>query len=309
MGTPEFAVPTLQLLLERDDIEIVAVITATDKPGGRGRNQLLESAVKKVARQHNLVVIQPKNLKATEFVERYHNLEADLAVVVAFRMLPEVIWSAPKHGTINLHASLLPAYRGAAPINWAIINGEKETGLTTFKIAKEIDTGGIIFQSRMRIKEEDTAGTLHDRMMYEGAHLVSKTVDAIKEGTVQYIAQDDDRATKAPKIFTEDCQIDPSNQVRQIYDFVRGLSPYPGAWIIIDHSTVKIYKCEYNLIDHHYQMGSLISDNKNFLKLYGKDGYLKINELQMQGKKRMDIKSFLNGFDVARSQDVDLEIG
>lgn len=309
MGTPEFAVPTLQLLLDRDDIEIVAVITATDKPGGRGRNQLLESAVKKVARQYNLLVMQPKNLKATDFVDHYQSLEADLAVVVAFRMLPEVIWSAPKHGTINLHASLLPAYRGAAPINWAIINGEKETGLTTFKIAKEIDTGGIIFQSKMLILEEDTAGTLHDRMMFEGAHLVSKTVDAIKEGKVRYIAQDDNKATKAPKIFTEDCQIDPSNQVRKIYDFVRGLSPYPGAWIIIDNATVKIYKCQYNLTDHHYQAGTLISDNKNYLKLYGKDGYLKIIELQMQGKKRMDTKSFLNGFDVARSQDVDLEIG
>lgn len=308
MGTPDFAVPTLQMLLRMENIQIVAVITATDKAGGRGRKQVIESAVKKEAMNHGLTILQPTNLKAPDFVDQYHRLNADLAVVVAFRMLPEVIWSAPKHGTINLHASLLPAYRGAAPINWAIINGEKRTGLTTFKIAKEIDTGGIIDQTELEITEEDTAGTLHDRMMNEGARLVQKSVVAILSGSVSYRPQDDSKATQAPKIYTEDCEIRPDREVRRIYDFVRGLSPHPGAWITIDGATVKIFQCRYRHQHHGNDPGVKLSDGKHYLRIYGLDGYIEILELQMEGKKKMDIKSFLNGFDPAKSNEIQLEI-
>lgn len=309
MGTPEFAVPTLLMLLEEENVELTAVITSPDKPGGRGRKNMLQSAVKKTALAKGLTVLQPRNLKDPDFVEMYRNLNIDLAVVVAFRMLPEVIWSAPKLGTINLHGSLLPAYRGAAPINWAIINGEKETGLTTFLIAKEIDTGGIIYQVRIPIEEYDNAGTLHDKMMLVGANLVRRTVRDMLAGQVTYVLQDDSKATKAPKIYTEDCQLDPNQPVKDLFNFVRGLSPYPTAWIKLGGVNIKLFVVKYQEVISEHSPGTLISDGKSYLRVYGKDGYLSIEELQMEGKKRMDIKSFLNGFDVRKLGDIILEIG
>jgi methionyl-tRNA formyltransferase len=308
MGTPDFAVPTLEALLRQENLEVVAVVTAVDKVGGRGRNQVIESAVKKTAIKHHLTILQPPKLKAPDFIEAFQSLNPDVAVVVAFRMLPEVIWSIPKFGTINLHASLLPSYRGAAPINWAIINGEEETGLTTFLIAKEIDTGGIIFQERVPIDRQDDAGSLHDKLMALGAPLVIKTVNALLSGEAILKPQDDSMATKAPKIFTEDCEIRLDLKAAEMYNFVRGLSPFPGAWLEIDELTVKIYKTSYQEVSHDITPGTLISDGKKELKIATRDGYIHILELQMQGKKRMDVRSFLNGYDVTKSNQIILKI-
>ncbi len=308
MGTPQFAVPTLQALLAEDNLEIVAVVTSPDRRGGRGQKQTIRSAVKQAALEAHLKLLQPVNLKAADFVEAYRDLKPDLAVVVAFRMLPEVIWSAPVFGTINLHASLLPAYRGAAPINWAIISGEKETGLTTFIIARDIDTGGIIFQEKVPISPDDTAGSLHDKLMLLGAPLVVRTVQAILAGKATIKEQDDSLATKAPKIFNADCQINPEGKVREICNFIRGLSPYPGAWLKIDGQVVKIFKCSYRETQTDTTPGSMITDGKKQLLLYGSDGYLAIEELQMEGKKKLDVRSFLNGYDINQSRDISLKI-
>ncbi|MCB0689945.1 MAG: methionyl-tRNA formyltransferase, partial [Saprospiraceae bacterium] len=253
-------------------------------------------------------VLQPINLKNEDFIRTYRELDADLAVVVAFRMLPEVIWSAPRLGTINLHASLLPAYRGAAPINWAIINGEKKTGLTTFLIAKEIDTGGVIYQKEIYIDENETAGSLHDRMMDIGAELVVDTVHTMLSEQAKYLEQDDSKATKAPKIFTEDCEIQKEWPARKIYNFIRGLSPFPGAWIQIGSDVVKIVWSTYNQTPLPYNSGTILSDGKSYLRLCTVDGYVDFEELQMPGKKRMNIKAFLNGFDINRWENDVLQI-
>lgn len=306
MGTPQFAVPSLQALLRESNLDVVAVVTAPDKPGGRGRKQLIQSEVKLFAQAAHLNILQPTNLKSVDFVRTYHNLKPDLAVVVAFRMLPEIIWSSPHYGTINLHASLLPSYRGAAPINWAIMNGEAETGLTTFMIVGPIDTGGIIFQERIPISDSDNAGTLHDKMMHLGASLVVKTVQNILSGEVIFIPQDDRLATSAPKIFKEDCLINPQKNVKDIFNFIRGLSPHPGAWIKIDNLVVKIFKSSYGKPNPLLTAGTLISDGRSELLLYGMDGSLKIEELQLEGKKRMDVRSFLNGYDLTNSNDIHL---
>ncbi|MBK8506331.1 MAG: methionyl-tRNA formyltransferase [Saprospiraceae bacterium] len=308
MGTPDFSVPTLEALLAQENLDVVAVVTAVDKVGGRGQNQVIRSAVKTAADNYQLPILQPLKLKDPAFIETFQSLLPDLAVVVAFRMLPEVIWSIPKFGTINLHASLLPCYRGAAPINWAIINGEKETGLTTFLIAKEIDTGGILFQERIPISEQDDAGSLHDKMMVLGAPLVVKTVNALLTGIAGLKPQDDSLCTKAPKIFTEDCEIKRDLTTMEIYNFIRGLSPYPGAWLKLDDLTVKIYKSSYQQVSHQIPSGTLISDGKKELVLFTTDGYLEILELQMPGKRRMDIKSFLNGYDVTKSDQIILKV-
>ena len=307
MGTPSFAVPTLDALVAEKDIEVVAVVTAVDKLGGRGRKTLIESEVKKAAVRYELPVLQPPNLKSPKFVDRYRQLEADLAVVVAFRMLPEVIWNAPKLGTMNLHASLLPAYRGAAPINWAIINGESTTGLTTFLIAKEIDTGNIIHQIELQIGKQDTAGLLHDRMKQAGAALVIKSLHALFSGDVELKQQDHSLATRAPKIFHEDCEIDPSQSAEQIYNFIRGLSPYPGAWIPFDRSILKIFNSSYGLTKHNYAAGTLQVKDRKELKLYTQDGFVLLHDVQLQGKKRMDVKSFLNGYDLSSLENVQVK--
>lgn len=304
-GTPDFAVESLKVLHE-SGYNIIAVMTAPDKPAGRGR-KLQQSAVKKYALQNNLNILQPANLKNEVFISELKSLNADLQVVVAFRMLPEVVWSMPKNGTINLHASLLPQYRGAAPINHAIINGETETGVTTFFIEKEIDTGNIIAQKEVEILPDENAGKLHDKLMETGGQLIAETVEAIMNGTVKAISQkefaENETLKSAPKIFKDDCKINWQQSVKKLHDFIRGLSPYPAAWTIITNVedkplTLKIYKAIPEPEKHTYDSGKILSDNKSFLKIAVKDGFINISELQIQGKKRMSVKDLLNGFDI-----------
>ena len=297
MGTPEFAVPSLNILVE-NGYEVVAVVTATDKYGGRGGKQLIESAVKKYALEKNLPIIQPEKLKSPEFVNQLEALKPDLQVVVAFRMLPEIVWSLPRIGTFNLHGSLLPKYRGAAPINWAIIKGEKETGVTTFFITHEIDTGDILMQEKISIGENETAGELHDRMMFLGAETVLKTVKMIESG--QYILQKQNEAevSKAPKIFHETCKINFEQSAGQVHNFIRGLSPYPAAWTMLGEEQLKIYRSRKIAAAHTLPPGTIQTDSKDYLKIATLDGFVEILELQLQGRKRMDVKSFLNGFGV-----------
>lgn len=301
MGTPEFAVPSLKALLDNDFI-VVGVVTAPDTLGGRGMKKLIESPVKKFATSHGLKVLQPTNLKSKKFIGILKKLEPDIIIVIAFRMLPEVVWALPKHGTYNLHASLLPAYRGAAPINHAIMHGEKETGLTIFRIQKEIDTGEIAFQTKMPILEDETAGDLHDRMMAEGPELVIKTVNAIKSGNLSLYRQNDAHASSAPKIFTENCEINWNWDCTQIYNFTRGLSPYPGAWTIIDGKKVKILKAEKILNEVNQNPGAIVTDGKTFLDIYSGNGKIRIVELQMAGKSKMHVRSFLNGYKITSSK-------
>lgn len=294
MGTPEFAVPSLQILVEQGQ-HIVAVITAADKPQGRGR-KLTGSPVKDYAKSQNLPVLQPTNLKSPEFIEELKSYQADLQIVVAFRMLPEVVWNMPPLGTFNLHASLLPQYRGAAPIHWAIINGEKETGLTTFFLKHEIDTGAIIFQEREPISATDCVGDLYERLMKKGAHLVLKTVEAITAGDYPQIAQEEANDVKsAPKIFKETCEIDWSQPAQKVCDFIRGLSPFPAAWTTINGKQFKIYKGE--ILDSKKVKG-FETDQKTYLHMETGDFDMAIKDLQLQGKKRMDIVSFLRGNEI-----------
>jgi len=293
MGTPEFAVPSLQILVE-NNFEVVAVITSADKFGGRGRKQLIESPIKKYAVNQGIDVLQPTNLKNPKFVESLHSYKADLQVVVAFRMLPEVVWNMPKLGTMNLHGSLLPKFRGAAPIHWAVIKGEKETGCTTFLLKHAIDTGDILMQSKFSIGEKDNTGIIHDKMMQVGADLVLKTVKAIESGNYTTTPQDPNLVSKAPKLFKENTAIDFKSKVEDVYNFIRGLNPIPGAWTSINDVEFKIFHCEkdYQTISD----GRFISNNKDYLKLACSDGYIDVKNLQMSGKKRMDIKDLLNGY-------------
>jgi len=295
MGTPDFAVPSLKVLVE-NGFNVVGVVTATDKYGGRGKKQLLESPVKKYAVEQNIPVLQPKNLKSPEFQEELRALNANLQVVVAFRMLPEAVWDMPTHGTFNLHGSLLPRYRGAAPINWAVINGDRETGVTTFFIRHEIDTGDVLFQEKMPIGPNETAGEVHDRMMMLGAETVLKTVKAIESGDYSLQKQDDAQATKAPKIFRETCEIDFGQPVETVHNFVRGLSPYPAAWTTLDGKQLKILRTRYEKADIDVLPGTFKSDNKSWIKIAAPDGWLVVEELQLQGRKRMKTNDFLNGF-------------
>ncbi|MEO1514207.1 MAG: methionyl-tRNA formyltransferase [Bacteroidota bacterium] len=295
MGTPDFAVPALDLLVQ-NNYHIVGVITATDKYGGRGGKKLIESAVKKYAKEEGLHILQPKNLKAPDFLESLRELRADLQIVVAFRMLPEVVWSMPSKGTFNLHGSLLPAYRGAAPINWAIINGEKETGATTFFLKHEIDTGDMLYQEHIPIYQSDNAGDVHDRMMLVGAKLVLKTVQAVERGDYQLQAQDSSKVSKAPKIFRETCQINFDQASKKVYDFIRGLSPFPTAWFLFEGVEMKVYASKMELEEHDHPSGGMHTDGKNHLKFATTDGYIQLTEVKLQGRKKMDIKSFLNGY-------------
>jgi methionyl-tRNA formyltransferase len=298
MGTPEFAVTSLKTLLDKG-YNVKAVVTTPDKPAGRGKN-IQFSDVKKFALEHNLPILQPEKLKSAEFLAQLKEINADLFVVVAFRMLPKEVWAMPKRGTINLHAALLPDYRGAAPINHAIINGETETGITTFYIDEQIDTGKIIMQEKCAIEPEDNIGTLYDKLMFIGAEAVCKTVDIIAEGNVNAIEQDSIRTVglhPAPKITKEFCQINWNAKSVDIHNLIRGLSPYPAAWCYLkDEITAKIFTSSYSVEKHDLNAGTFVSDNKSFLKVATQDGFVSILELQMQGKKRMAIRDFLNGF-------------
>lgn len=301
MGTPDFAVPSLELLID-NGYNIVAVITASDKYGGRGRKQLLESPVKKAAQKHNIQILQPKNLKSPAFIEKLAALKADLQIVVAFRMLPVVVWDMPPLGTYNLHASLLPAFRGAAPINWAIISGEEVTGLTTFKLKHEIDTGSIAFQHEMPIERSDTAGTLHNKMMVAGADLVLRTADAIAHNEIMLREQDNEKVSHAPKINHEDCEIDFNRSVIKVYNFIRGMSPYPTAWTMLLEKKLKIYTCLYSYECHDYKAGTILSDGKKIFKISCEDGFMYPQTLQWEGRKRMDISSFINGLNLTANK-------
>jgi methionyl-tRNA formyltransferase len=295
MGTPDFAVPSLQILVE-NGYKVVAVVTSVDKPAGRGL-QVHTSAVKNYAVAHHIPVLQPSNLKSVEFLEELKSYQADLQIVVAFRMLPESIWAMPKLGTFNLHASLLPKYRGAAPINWAIINGEQETGLTTFFLQHEIDTGDIILQEKEPIHDTDTVGLLYERLMQKGATLVLTTVKQIEIGTYTLSKQAGLGEIKhAPKIFKETCQINFQQNTKQVYNFVRGLSPYPSAWTILQGKVFKIYQAKGIIEKHNEKEGHIATDQKTYLHFATQDGWLAAEEVQLEGKKRMNIVDFLRGF-------------
>ncbi|TZF83864.1 methionyl-tRNA formyltransferase [Pedobacter sp. BS3] len=299
MGTPDFAVASLDALVTAG-FDVVGVITAPDKPAGRGQ-KIAEPAVKKYAVSKNLPVLQPEKLKSPEFIEQLRALNADLQVVVAFRMLPEVVWNMPPKGTINLHASLLPQYRGAAPINWAVINGETETGVTTFFLKHEIDTGNILFSEKVPVDDEDTAGDIHDKLMQTGAALLVKTVQAIADGQYQEIPQssiDDEALKHAPKIFKETCQINWNQPVKQVHNLIRGLSPYPTAFTTFDNKTLKIFKAEVQEKEPGIQPGGYLTDSKTYLKFACRDGFICAKNVQLEGKKRMDIEEFLRGLRV-----------
>ncbi len=293
LGNPEFAVASLKKIHEAG-FEIVAVVTGPDKPAGRGL-KVQHSPVKEYALQHHLNILQPEKLKAPEFIESIKKLEPDLGVVIAFRMLPEVVWNLPSIGTVNLHASLLPQYRGAAPINWAIINGEKETGLTTFFLKHEIDTGNIIFSEKISIGEDETAGSLHDRMMVAGADLMLKTVQAIESKSFPETPQPNFKELKhAPKIYKPDCVLDFSKDISEVYNKIRGLSPYPTAFTYVDNKVFKIYSVSKEIADHKTDFGTFIKD-KQSLKIAVANGFIHLQEVQIEGKKKMGIGEFLNG--------------
>lgn len=293
MGTPDFAVPSLEILLDHG-YDVAAVVTMPDRPGGR--MGVLESAVKKCAVARGIPLLQPEKLKNPDFLEQLRAFKADLQIVVAFRMLPEVVWNMPPAGTMNLHGSLLPKYRGAAPINWAVIRGEAETGVTTFLLKHEIDTGDLLYQVPVPIGENDTAGDLHDRMMLVGAELVLKSVRALESGEVRPFAQDASLASHAPKIFTETCEIDFQMPARNVHNFIRGLSPYPGAWTHLDGKLLKILRSEQDTHAPAMPPGSFTSDGKDLLWVGTSDGSIRVLELQMEGKRRMNVAEFLRGY-------------
>ena len=304
MGTPEFAVAPLALLL-KNGYEVCTVVTAPDKPSGRGLKKN-ESAVKKFASEQQLPILQPISLKNQEFIDEIKKINPDIIIVVAFRMLPEIIWKLPKKGTFNLHASLLPQYRGAAHINWAIINGEKETGVTTFYINEEIDTGQIISSEKISISDDENAGTLHDKLMKEGATLVLKTIKAIENNTILSIPQNElefKELKKAPKIFKETCRINWKNNGTDIYNHIRGLSPYPTAFTELLSPEgkiyyIKIFHCKKEICDHVQPIGTVRTDGKTFLSIAVIDGYIYLQEIQLSGKNKMLIIEFLKGFPI-----------
>ncbi len=297
MGTPDFAVPALRKLYEAG-YTISGVVTAPDKPAGRGK-QLKESAVKKFAREKGLTILQPHNLKDPSFQDDLSDLKPDLQVIVAFRKLPEAVWKIPPYGTFNLHASLLPDYRGAAPINWALINGENETGVTTFFLNNEIDTGTIIRQERVPISEYDSAGTLHDKLMDVGAHITKQTVDAIGNGTAKSYKQAPNAQPRmAPKITKDNCRINWEWPLEDLYNFVRGLSPYPTAWTFFRDQQLKVFWAEPEALSHNLPSGQLHPRGKGQLLVAVKGGYLKLEEVQIEGGKRLSASEFRNGFSI-----------
>ncbi|MDP4238075.1 MAG: methionyl-tRNA formyltransferase [Bacteroidota bacterium] len=304
MGTPDFAVESLKILVE-NNYNVVGVITMPDKPAGRG-HKLRFSPVKQYALDHNLPLLQPEKLKEEAFLGELKSLKADLQIVVAFRMLPEVVWDMPKYGTFNLHASLLPQYRGAAPINWAIINGEKETGATTFFLTHEIDTGKIILQEKLPIAETDDAGSVHDRLMVMGAKLVKKTVDLLLEDQIEGIDQSqfitsESELKAAPKIFKDTCEIDLSWTVGKVYNFIRGLAPHPAAWLELqfpdqpEKMVLKVFETEKETCAPGLPVGTVVTDSKKFAKIALSDGFIVLKSVQAPGKKRMEIGELLRG--------------
>ncbi len=305
MGTPDFAVESLRVLVE-NGYNVVGVVTMPDKPIGRHMSELQSSPVKQYAVSQNIPVLQPEKLKDEAFINELRALNADLQIVVAFRMLPEVVWNMPRLGTFNLHASLLPQYRGAAPINWAVINGDTETGVTTFFLTHEIDTGKIILQKRTPIGETENVGDIHDRLMKIGGALVMETVDLILEGKAEAIPQEEFFTTEAelrpaPKIFKDTCRIDWQQPAKKIYDFIRGLSPYPAAWTNLcsqegKPQVMKIYAAEYRLEEHTLPVGTLYLVGKKIVDVAVKDGFIRLVSVQLAGKKQMSVGDFLNGF-------------
>lgn len=295
MGTPDFAVPVLDALHRHPDHEVLAVVTVPDQMGGRNRSRRLESAVKKYAVKENLPVLQPEKLNQSRFLNEIRALQPDCIIVVAFKKLPRLVWSIPQYGTINLHASLLPAYRGAAPINHAIIRGEKETGMTTFYIDENIDTGKILLQSRMPVHHDDTAGSLYTRMMESSGELVLKTLKGIADGTLQPLPQEDRKASNAPKVFFDQNEIDFNQDTVTLYNFIRGMSPYPAAWTYFEGKILKIFFAKPVEEVHSFSPGKMDTDYKNYFRIYTKDGYLEITDLQLEGKRRMNTVDFLNG--------------
>jgi len=298
MGTPDFAVATLKTLVQAN-YNIVAVITAADKPAGRGQ-KLNESAVKQYAKSQNLTILQPTNLKNEDFLNELKALNANLQIVVAFRMLPKAVWQMPVYGTFNLHASLLPNYRGAAPINWAIINGETKTGVSTFFIDEKIDTGDMILQESITINPEENAGSLHDKLMTIGSKLVLKTVESIQNDSVKTMPQAETSAIKtAYKLDRDNCKIDWNASLDTIYNLIRGLSPYPAAWCTLQNANnkldVKIYDVEKEAISHSDRVGSIIATKKE-IKVAVSNGYILLKEIKLPGKRAMDVKSLLNGY-------------
>jgi methionyl-tRNA formyltransferase len=303
MGTPEFAVASLDAIL-RAGYNVVGVVTAPDKPAGRGM-QLTESAVKKYAVSQGLAVLQPEKLRDANFLDSLRALRADLQIVVAFRMLPEIVWNMPPLGTVNLHGSLLPQYRGAAPINWAVINGETVTGVTTFKLQQEIDTGSILLQESFPIADTDTAGDVHDRMMVIGARVLVETIGGLVAGTLTAVPQDNAGDLKhAPKIFTETCRIDWGKPTVSIYNLIRGLSPFPAAFTSLDGKVLKIFRSEKQPFlnsesgksEFGYRSGEVHTDGKTFLRFATADGWIRVTELQLEGKKKMGVEEFLRGY-------------
>ena len=304
MGTPDFAVASLKALVE-GGYNVAGVVTAPDKPAGRGK-KLTESAVKKYALQNDLQVLQPEKLKNPDFVEALRALQPDLQVVVAFRMLPEIVWNMPPLGTFNLHGSLLPQYRGAAPLNWAIINGELKTGVTTFLLDQKIDTGKILFRKEIKIGRNDTVGDIHDRLMETGAILVLQTVDALAKGKIKPVPQSEliseEEIKPAPKIFKEDCKIDWKKDVETVRNLIRGLSPHPAAWANLVHKgngrtlPCKIFFAQPVISAETASPGTIDSDDENYLNVACKNGWLEITDLQLSGKKRMKTADFLRGF-------------
>lgn len=304
MGTPDFAVLPLKKIIEAG-YEVVGVVTNPDKPAGRGQ-KIQESAVKKYAQENGLKILQPEKFRNEQFLQELAELKADLQLVVAFKMLPEVVWNMPPLGTVNLHASLLPDYRGAAPINWAVMNGEKESGVTTFLLKHEIDSGNIIYQQKVKISESMTAGELHDELMSVGAELLVKTVDALESGDVSFIEQNQllggREPISAPKIFKEDMKIDWTKEVHSVYNHIRGLSPFPTAWTELSHKEtaavfpLKIFKTEKIVREHQNAVGTIVTDGKKTFDIYVEDGMIRVIELQLSGKKRMGVEEFLRGF-------------
>lgn len=297
MGTPDFAVASLKALLDAGE-NVVAVITAPDKPAGRGQ-KLNKSVVKVFAESNGLPVLQPEKLRDPQFIEELKSYNADLQVVVAFRMLPEMVWNMPSMGTINVHASLLPQYRGAAPINHAVINGEKQSGVTTFLLQHEIDTGNILLATKVDIADTDNAGILHDKLMNAGAETLIKTIEGLRNNTIKPIPQEDINVgdlKHAPKIFKEDCLIDWNNSTEKIYNLIRGLSPYPTAFTHLQGKVLKVYEAEKEIQSHQKESGTFDTDGKTYLKFATNDGYINLKTIQIEGKKRMEINEFLKGY-------------
>ena len=305
MGTPEFAVEPLKALVE-NGFNVVGVITNPDKPAGRGQ-KISESAVKKYAQKAGLNILQPEKFRNPDFLEQLKELQADLQIVVAFKMLPEIVWSMPKYGTLNLHASLLPQYRGAAPINWAIINGEKETGVSTFLLQHEIDTGDVLFSEKIAIAETDNVEIVYNKLMNIGAKLVVKTANAIRLEEFDTVSQKELVANNielkaAPKIYKEDCKVNWANSIESIYNLIRGLSPYPAAWSeFVNKETgkvlsFKIFETQKIIQKHNLELGDINTDKKTFIRVAVKEGFIQINDLQLSGKKRMKVADMLRGF-------------